>query len=134
MFLNTVKISKLYNIWCRSSTNLHWFPATKLNIKCSYSYTEYRARICKRLRSPKIDSKESIPPSYVAWRFGTSNKVAVPARRLGISIPGLLKRFTNSDSEEHIHFFYTWRHGSRLQTGSPRYRCPPPPPIYHCHQ
>jgi hypothetical protein len=31
-----------------------------------------RARICKRLRSPGIDSKESIPPAYVAWRAGTT--------------------------------------------------------------
>jgi hypothetical protein len=27
-----------------------------------------RARICKRLRCQKIDSKELIPPAYVAWR------------------------------------------------------------------
>ena len=27
-----------------------------------------RARICKRLRSPGIDSKESIPPACAAWR------------------------------------------------------------------
>ncbi len=26
------------------------------------------AGICKRLKSPGIDSKESIPPAYVAWR------------------------------------------------------------------
>ncbi len=32
-----------------------------------YSWT----RICKRLRIPGIDSKESIPPAYVAWRSGT---------------------------------------------------------------
>jgi len=31
------------------------------------------ARIFKRLRSPGVDSKESIPPAYVAWRAGTSN-------------------------------------------------------------
>jgi hypothetical protein len=30
-----------------------------------------RARIFKRLWSPGIDSKASIPPSYVAWRAGT---------------------------------------------------------------
>ncbi len=29
-----------------------------------------RARICKRLGSPGIGSRESIPPSYVAWRAG----------------------------------------------------------------
>ncbi len=31
----------------------------------------YRARIFKRLWSPGIDSKEWIPPAYVAWRAGT---------------------------------------------------------------
>jgi hypothetical protein len=30
-----------------------------------------RGRIFKRLWSPGIDSKESIPPAYVAWRAGT---------------------------------------------------------------
>jgi len=28
---------------------------------------DYRAQICKRLRNPGIDSKESILPAYVAW-------------------------------------------------------------------
>jgi hypothetical protein len=32
---------------------------------------EIRARIFKRLWSPGIDSKTSIPPAYVAWRAGT---------------------------------------------------------------
>jgi hypothetical protein len=36
------------------------------------------ARICKRLRNPGIESKESIPPAYVAWRAGTINWVVVP--------------------------------------------------------
>jgi hypothetical protein len=31
------------------------------------------ARIFKRLWSPGIDSKEWIPPAYVAWRVGTIN-------------------------------------------------------------
>jgi hypothetical protein len=31
-----------------------------------------RVRIFKLLRSPGIDSKESIPPAYVAWRAGTT--------------------------------------------------------------
>ncbi len=36
-----------------------------------------RARICKRLRSPGIDSmQESIP-----WRAGTTNRVVVPVRQ-----------------------------------------------------
>jgi hypothetical protein len=34
----------------------------------------YRSRICKRLRSPGNDSKESIPPAYVAWRANTLQK------------------------------------------------------------
>jgi hypothetical protein len=33
------------------------------------------ARICKRLMSPGIDSKESIPPAYVAGRASRSNRV-----------------------------------------------------------
>ncbi len=41
----------------------------------------FRARICQRLRNPGIDSKESVPPAYVAWQKD--------------SIPGLLKRFQN---------------------------------------
>jgi hypothetical protein len=43
----------------------------------------HRARTCKRLRSPGIDSKESVAPTYVAWRAGTSNKVVAPARLSG---------------------------------------------------
>jgi hypothetical protein len=37
-----------------------------------------RARICKRLRSPGIDSKKSIPPTYVAWRAGTTTLFVLP--------------------------------------------------------
>ncbi len=53
----------------------------------------YRARICKRLWSPGIDSEESISPAYVARRAGTTKRVVVPAlqpenRFLG-SIKGL---------------------------------------------
>jgi hypothetical protein len=29
-----------------------------------------------------MDSMESIPPAYVAWRAGSANKVIVPASRL----------------------------------------------------
>jgi hypothetical protein len=42
------------------------------------------ARICVRLGSPK----ESIPPAYVTWRAGATNRL----NRLVESIPGLLKR------------------------------------------
>jgi hypothetical protein len=38
----------------------------------SLSAKEYRARICQLLRSPRINSKESIPPACVAWRAGTT--------------------------------------------------------------
>jgi hypothetical protein len=48
---------------------------------------KHRARICKRLRSLGIDSKESIPPAYVAWRDGTKL-----LHRLGRNRPGLQKR------------------------------------------
>jgi hypothetical protein len=51
----------------------------------------------KRLRSPGIDSEESIPPAYVAWWVGTSNRVVVPARQAG-----LLRRFKNSGSALRI--------------------------------
>jgi hypothetical protein len=40
-----------------------------------------RARICKRLGSPGIDSGESIPPAYVAWQVGTTNWGVVPSRQ-----------------------------------------------------
>ncbi len=36
------------------------------------TYKEPRARILKLLRSPRIDSKESIPPAYVARQAGTT--------------------------------------------------------------
>jgi hypothetical protein len=32
----------------------------------------HRGGIFKLLRRPGIDSKESIPPAYVAWRAGTT--------------------------------------------------------------
>ncbi len=50
-----------------------------------------RARICNRLRSPGIDSKESIPTAYVAWRAGASNRVVVPARQAENRFQGSLK-------------------------------------------
>ncbi len=40
----------------------------------------FRARIFKHLRSQGIDSKELIPPAYVAWRAGYDN--AIPTRFL----------------------------------------------------
>ncbi len=43
----------------------------------------YRACSSKRLWSPGIDSEESIPPAYAAWRAGTTNRIVVPARQAG---------------------------------------------------
>jgi hypothetical protein len=40
-----------------------------------------RARICKRLRSPVIDSEDSIPPAYVDWWVSTTTRVIVPERQ-----------------------------------------------------
>jgi hypothetical protein len=59
------------------------------------------ARICKRLRSPEIASKISIPPAYVARQANTTTLFDVPAYQatvhwLAESIPGLIKAFTNS--------------------------------------
>jgi hypothetical protein len=51
-----------------------------------------RARICKRSRSPGIDSEELIPPTYVAWRAGTANREGCRTGPPGWkSIPELLK-------------------------------------------
>ncbi len=52
---------------------------------------EHRARICKRLWSPGIDSEEVISPAYVAWRAGTTNRVIVPSREAGNRFLGSLK-------------------------------------------
>jgi hypothetical protein len=50
-----------------------------------------RARNGKRLRRPGIDSEDSIPTAYVAWRAGTTNRVVVPARQAGNRYLGSLK-------------------------------------------
>ncbi len=49
-----------------------------------------RARICKRLRSPGISSKKSIPPAYVAY--------SGPVGTTTIFIIGWWKRFSGTDS------------------------------------
>jgi hypothetical protein len=58
--------------------------------ECTPIYSS-RARICKRLRSPGIDSEESIPLANVAWRTGTTNRVVVPTRQAGNRFMGSLK-------------------------------------------
>jgi len=69
---------------------------------------EYRAHICKRLRSPGIDSEESLPSAYVGLAGRYDNKGC----RSGLpdaweSIPELLNRFTNTDSG-------FWQNGTRI--------------------
>jgi hypothetical protein len=49
-----------------------------------------RARICKRLWRPGIDSEDSLPLAYVAWRADTTNRVVVPARQAGNRFLGFL--------------------------------------------
>jgi hypothetical protein len=56
-----------------------------------YLYSNTRARICKRLRSPGIDSEESIQSAYVAWRAGTTNRVVVPVHQAENRLLGSLK-------------------------------------------
>jgi hypothetical protein len=60
---------------------------------------QHRARICKRLWSPEIDSKESIQPAYVGCRAGTTNRVVVPARQAGNRFLGSLKGLQIRDLE-----------------------------------
>jgi len=58
-----------------------------------------RARICKRLWRPGIDSKESMPLAYFAWRPGTTYRVCCTGP-LGLeSISGLHKGASNTGSE-----------------------------------
>jgi hypothetical protein len=68
----------------------------------SCSLDALRARICKRLRSPGIHSEDSIPPAYVAWRSGKTNRVVAPTCQAGNRFLGSLKvkRFTNTGSDE----------------------------------
>jgi hypothetical protein len=54
------------------------------------------ARIFKGLWSPGIDSKESIPPAYVAWRAGT-----ITLFLLGAYSPH--RFFKNSSSEHRLY-------------------------------
>jgi hypothetical protein len=57
----------------------------------SRSWWIYYDALRPNFRSPGIDSKESIPPAYVAWRVGTSNKVLVPVRQARNRFLGSLK-------------------------------------------
>jgi hypothetical protein len=52
-----------------------------------------RTRACtfKRLWSPGIDSEDSMPLAYVAWRVGTTYMVVVPVRQAGNRFLGSFK-------------------------------------------
>jgi hypothetical protein len=65
-----------------------------------------RAKIFSLLRSPRINSKESIPSAYVA---GTSNRE---------SIPGLLIRFINSGSGINLSGSTTWQNRNSFRYAS----------------
>ncbi len=69
-----------------------------------------RARICKRKRSPEIDSKESTPPAYVACRAATSNGVVIPAHQAGNRFLGSLKGL----QIRVLLQCYLWIHSSNL--------------------
>ncbi len=67
------------------------FKNSSTGFHSSIRHSGIRARICKSLRSPEIDSEESIPPAYVARPAGTTNSVVVRARQAGNRFLGSLK-------------------------------------------
>jgi hypothetical protein len=66
-----IMISALCGISLQTLERLRVCWSDKESVDKLYS-REYRARIFKLLRSPRIDSKEPIPPGCVAWRAGTT--------------------------------------------------------------
>ncbi len=82
----------------RTVCTLTWKHCLRLGLENLYRLWQltrsdpYWARICSCLRSPGIDSKESIPPAFVPG--GLVRQIGPPGWE---SIPGL-KRFTNSGS------------------------------------
>jgi hypothetical protein len=60
-----------------------WRNPYLVSIPWLHKLLQYVLSIHKRLRSPGIDSKESILPAYVAWLADTSDRVVVPARQAG---------------------------------------------------
>jgi hypothetical protein len=65
--------------------------ATVDRVGIGLSYRPARARICKCLWSPGIDSEESISAASVAWRASTTNRVVGLARQNGNRFLGPLK-------------------------------------------
>ncbi len=72
--------NNFFYFWLGGGGIFQWVFNINLSVQQHTSMCmQTRAPVCKRLRSPRIDSEESIPPG---WE----------------SIPGLLKRFTNKGS------------------------------------
>ncbi len=85
-------VQKPKNQWCGFQALASEWPGWldgKRRTKPNFYRAEPWARIFKRLRCPRIDSKASILPAYVAWRAGTITLFVAPARlqRLAESIP-----------------------------------------------
>jgi hypothetical protein len=85
-----------------------YYLALKIHFVLTF-FAEYWARICKRLWSPGIDSENSIPPAYVAWRAGTICRAVVPTCQAGNrflgSLKGLKYRLSRIDSFTPIHIY-----------------------------
>ncbi len=50
----------------------YYIPKARADMSLKLSKEKFWALISKHVRSPGIDSKESIPPAYVAWRAGAT--------------------------------------------------------------
>jgi hypothetical protein len=61
-----------------------WHQQQLIQLAALLTPPTHRARICKRLRSPGIDTEESISPAYVAWRASTTNRVSYRPARMRI--------------------------------------------------
>jgi hypothetical protein len=85
-------ISPTYVSWRVGTKNRVVVPSRQagnrflVSLKGLQIRAQSRARICNRLRSPGIDSKESIPPAYVDWR--TWARICKPFKKLR-KIPSL---------------------------------------------
>jgi hypothetical protein len=77
--LHYMTISRTWVICLAFTWSLLPLSFSTPTIKMAEQETGSWARICRRLRSPGIDSKESVSPACQAWRAGATIKVVVPA-------------------------------------------------------
>ncbi len=101
-------------------------PLPRQKWKGKHNAVTSRARIFKRLRSPGIDSKEWIPPAYVAWRAGTINLFL-----LGAYSPHRL--FKNSSSVAN-QTMPCWLEGEGVKTTENKIHWPPLQCTQHLHK